>query len=318
LGNSIFIFEGAFNFPSAARLYQLIEQHKISVLYTAPTAVRMLMAAGEEYKGQHDISSLRLLGSVGEPINPEAWSWYKRVLGEDRCDIVDTWWQTETGAIMMSAVPDIDTPKAGSASKAFFAIDAEIISEQGELCKNNETGYLLIKKPWPSLARGIWGDQERFLQSYFDKFPGAYFTGDGAYFDLDKDIHINGRIDDVVNISGHRLGTAEVESALVAHAAIAEAAVVGIHDDVTGQRLVAFVSLMPNVEPSDGLEEQLKEQVKNCIGSFAKPAAIHFRALLPKTRSGKIMRRLLRSIARGEEVKADITTLEDSSALTTT
>lgn len=315
LGKSIFMFEGAVNHPTPARIYELIEKYKITVLYTAPTAIRMFMAAGEAFKGAHDISSLRLLGSVGEPINPEAWSWYKRVFGENRCDIVDTWWQTETGAMMMTAIPAVHQPKAGSASKPFLGIETAIINEQGQACKANETGYLLIKKPWPSLARGIWGDQARFLETYFEKIPGVYFTGDGAHLDCDNDVHISGRIDDVVNISGHRLGTAEVESALVAHEAVAEAAVVGIHDDITGQRLVAFVTIMPHVTPSPHLEELLKDQVKHCIGSFARPSAIHFSQTLPKTRSGKIMRRLLRSIANGEKITADISTLEDSSVL---
>lgn len=315
LGQSIFMFEGAVNHPTAARMYQLIDKYKISVLYTAPTAIRMFMAAGEDFKGSHNISSLRLLGSVGEPINPEAWSWYKRVFGENRCDIVDTWWQTETGAMMMTAIPAVHKPKAGSASRPFLGIEAAIINEQGQPCKPNETGYLLIKKPWPSLARGIWGDQERFLQTYFEKIPGVYFTGDGAHVDTEHDVHISGRIDDVVNISGHRLGTAEVESALVAHEAVAEAAVVGIHDDITGQRLVAFVTVMPHATPSPQLEELLKEQVKQCIGSFARPSAIHFSPMLPKTRSGKIMRRLLRSLASGEKITTDISTLEDNNVL---
>lgn len=315
LGKSIFIFEGALNYPKAHRIYELIEKHSITVLYTAPTAIRMFMAAGTEHKGNHDLSSLRLLGSVGEPINPEAWRWYSRVFGEDRCEIVDTWWQTETGAMMIVPIPAVDKTKPGSASKPFLGIDAQIVDEHGRACPANESGFLLIKKPWPALARGIWGDQKRFLETYFEKIPGVYFTGDGAHIDHEGDVHISGRIDDVVNISGHRLGTAEVESALVAHEAVAEAAVVGINDEITGQRLVAFVTLMPTIEPSAALEELLKNQVKSCIGSFARPAHINFTPTLPKTRSGKIMRRLLRSIANGEKITADISTLEDSSAI---
>ena len=273
------------------------------------------MREGDSHVTSTSRDSLRLLGSVGEPINPEAWIWYYELIGKKRCPIVDTWWQTETGSMMITAIPGINPTKPGAATKPFLGIRAAIIDEQGTLCEPNRSGLLVIQQPWPSLARGIWGDNDRFFETYFSKIPGAYFTGDGAHRDSDGDIHISGRIDDVVNISGHRLGTAEVESALVAHDTVAEAAVVGIHDDITGQKIVAFVTLMPQQCPSDTLEETLKVQVKNTIGSFARPVKIYFSASLPKTRSGKIMRRLLRSIANGEKITADISTLEDKEAL---
>lgn len=313
LGASLFIYEGALNYPNEARIYQLIERHRITVFYTAPTAIRMFMQAGGEHKGSADLSSLRLLGSVGEPINPEAWRWYSRVFGQDRCHIVDTWWQTETGAIMISPIPPFSNQKPGSATKPFIGSRACVVDEQGQDCKPGQFGYLVVKDPWPSLARGIWNDQERFHQTYFSKMPGLYFTGDGATVDDEGDLTISGRIDDVVNVSGHRLGTAEVESALVGHRAVAEAAVVGIPDEISGQQLVAFVTLIHGIEGSPSLVLELKDQVKNTIGSFARPAAINFMPALPKTRSGKIMRRLLRSKARGEKITADISTLEDDS-----
>ena len=315
LGKSIFIFEGALNYPNPKRVYELIEKHKITVFYTAPTAVRMFMAAGEQYAQESNLSSLRLLGSVGEPINPEAFNWYKKVFGNNSCPVLDTWWQTETGSIMIAPLPDIHHAKPGFAAIPLLGIDAKIVDENGKECSPNQSGFLVIKQPWPSLARGIWNDQKRFLKTYFEVMPNVYFTGDGAFADLQGHINISGRIDDVVNVSGHRLGTAEIESALITHNAVAEAAVVGISDAITGQKLIAFVTLMPNSIPSSGLEEELKNQVKNIIGSFAKPAAINFTKILPKTRSGKIMRRLLRSIANGEKITTDISTLEDKSFL---
>lgn len=312
LGKTIFMFDGALNWPDVSRVYQLIERHKITVLYTAPTAIRMFMRAGEEHKAHHDLSSLRLLGSVGEPINPEAWLWYSRVFGQNRCPIIDTWWQTETGAMMITPIPHISRQKPGSATQPFLGICAEIVDEHGHKVSANHSGFLVIKKPWPSLARGIWGDQERFLDTYFKKMKGVYFTGDGAKIDAEGDFIISGRIDDVVNISGHRLGTAEIESALVAHTSVAEAAVVGIPDEITGQRLVAFVLLMNGVLPSEKLADILKNHVKTSIGSFARPAQIYFERVLPKTRSGKIMRRLLRARALGETVTADLSTLDEA------
>lgn len=315
LGASLFIYEGALCFPSPARVYEIIARHKITVLYTAPTAIRMFMQVGETHKGSHDLRSLRLLGSVGEPINPEAWRWYSRVFGDDRCPIVDTWWQTETGGMMITPKPPMTKQKPGSAAKAFYGIEAHIVDELGQPCEANQSGYLVIKEPWPGLARGIWKDPERFHETYFARMQGMYFTGDGAKVDADGDFFINGRIDDVVNVAGHRLGTAEVESALVAHEAVAEAAVVGIKDDISGQKLAAFVTLRAGFSPSDNLAEQLKNQVKQIIGSFAKPAVITFVPLLPKTRSGKIMRRLLRALAAGEKITTDISTLEDESSI---
>lgn len=315
LGASLFIYEGALNYPNPSRIYELIARHGITVLYTAPTAIRMFMQAGEEHKGSHDVSSLRMLGSVGEPINPEAWRWYARVFGANRCPIVDTWWQTETGGMMITPRPPMGQQKPGSAAKPYHGIEACIVDEHGKDCAPGQTGFLIIKQPWPGLARGIWGDDKRFFETYFAKMPGMYFTGDGAKVDEDGDFFISGRIDDVVNVAGHRLGTAEVESALVAHAAVAEAAVVGISDEISGQKLVAFVTLRAGFSPNPELAEKLKDQVKQIIGSFAKPAALNFMKQLPKTRSGKIMRRLLRSLAAGETITADISTLEDESVL---
>lgn len=312
LGKSIFIYDGALNWPSVSRIYQLIDKHKVSVLYTAPTAIRMFMQAGEKPRDGFSLSSLRLLGSVGEPINPEAWSWYKRVFGRDECHVIDSWWQTETGAMMIVPIPHVSNQKPGCASNPFLGISAKVVDEDGHQAKPNVPGFLVIDRPWPSMARGIWGDQERFLSTYFAKLPQAYFTGDGAKMDSEGDFVISGRIDDVVNVAGHRLGTAEIESALVSHESVAEAAVVGISDELTGQRLVAFVLLMHGATPSDDLAEQLKNHVKIAIGSFAKPAAIHFEKALPKTRSGKIMRRLLRAKAAGETISSDISTLDDA------
>jgi acetyl-CoA synthetase len=312
LGKSIFIYDGALNWPDNSRIYKLIEKHKISVLYTAPTAIRMFMQAGEKAREGHNLDSLRLLGSVGEPINPEAWHWYKRVFGKDKCPIIDSWWQTETGAMMISPLAHISRQKAGSASEPLIGISAKIVDESGKNLPPNKTGFLVIDKAWPGMARGIWGDQEKFLDTYFKKMPGFYFTGDGAKIDDDGDFFISGRIDDVVNVAGHRLGTAEIESALVSHEAVAEAAAVGIADPLCGQRLVAFVQLMQGFSPSESLEEKLKAHVKDVIGSFAKPSAIHFELSLPKTRSGKIMRRLLRAKASGESIQSDISTLDDA------
>lgn len=309
LGKSIFIYDGALNWPDTARFYQLIDKHAISVLYTAPTAIRMFMRAGEETS--HDLSSLRLLGSVGEPINPQAWLWYRQVFGAERCEIIDSWWQTETGAMMITPIEHISRQKPGSASTPFLGIHAQIVDEYGQRVKAGQSGYLVISKPWPSMARGIWGDQDRFFKTYFKRFPGVYFTGDGAKMDEEGDFTISGRIDDVVNVSGHRLGTAEIESALVSHETVAEAAVIGIPDEVTGQSLVAFVLLKNGITASEDLNHRLKEHVKNAIGSFAKPSVIHFAKNLPKTRSGKIMRRLLKAKATGEEI-LDTTTLDES------
>lgn len=310
LNKSIFIYDGAINYPKSSRIYELIDKHSISVLYTAPTAIRMFMQAGEEIRNDFSLSSLRLLGSVGEPINPEVWLWYRRVFGRDTCEIIDSWWQTETGSMMITPMEQISSQKPGSASKPFLGIKAHVVDDQGQDLNTWAQGYLVVKKPWPSMARGIWGDQERFIDTYFNKIAGVYFTGDGAKVDNDGDFFISGRVDDVVNISGHRLGTAEVESALVAHNSVAEAAVVGIPDKLTGHQLVAFVTLMKSFQASDELASELKEHVKMAIGSFARPSTIYFEQSLPKTRSGKIMRRLLRARAAGEEILSDISTLE--------
>lgn len=312
LGATIFMYDGALNWPDMSRVYKLIEQHKISIFYTAPTAIRMFMRAGDKVRQAFDLSSLRLLGSVGEPINPQAWLWYSRVFGQEHCPIIDTWWQTETGAMMITPIPGITKPKPGSATKPFFAIRAEVVDDHGQTTAQGQSGYLVITQPWPSLARGIWGDNDRFLDTYFKKMPGYYFTGDGAKVDDDGDFIISGRIDDVVNVSGHRLGTAEIESALVSHESVAEAAVVGVPDELTGQSLHAFVLLMHGAHPSEHLDEELKNHVKNIIGSFAKPQKIYFERVLPKTRSGKIMRRLLRAKATGEAITADISTLDEA------
>lgn len=315
LGKRLFMYDGALTWPTPRRVYDLIEKHCVTVLYTAPTAIRMFMQAGEEHKGTATLKSLRLLGSVGEPINPEAWNWYHRVFGNGQCPIVDSWWQTETGAMMIVPVEHVSHQKPGSASTPFLGIKATVIDDHHRPSAPEETGYLVIEKPWPSMARGIWGDQKRFIDTYFSQVPGAYFTGDGAKIDEAGDFTISGRIDDVVNVSGHRLGTAEIESALVAHESVAEAAVVGIPDPLTGQRLCAFVVLMHDVEGNENLSEQLKDHVKKQIGSFARPSTITFQKGLPKTRSGKIMRRLLRSVAQGERITSDTSTLEDESPL---
>jgi acetyl-CoA synthetase len=262
-----------------------------------------------------DLSSLRLLGSVGEPINPEAWMWYQRVIGNARCPVVDTWWQTETGAIMIAPLPGATPTKPGSATLPFFGIEAQVVRKDGSTCADNEGGFLVIKRPWPSMLRTIFGDDERFKKQYFSDIPGVYFTGDGARRDQDGYFWLMGRVDDVVNVSGHRLGTAEIESALVSHKAVAEAAVVGRPDEVKGQALVCFVTLRPGHIASGDLRGQLAEHVAHEIGRFARPDAIRFADALPKTRSGKIMRRLLKEVASGAESKGDVTTLEDLSVL---
>lgn len=315
LGSTIFLYEGALNYPNQEQVYKLINKHKITVFYTSPTAIRSFMAfKQDELHKKFNLSSLRLLGSVGEPINPSAWQWYKETFGNNTCPVIDTWWQTETGSIMIAPILD-SKQKPGFACLSLPGIKASIVNEQGNTCDKNESGFLVINQPWPSLARGIWNDQERFLNTYFGKAKNYYFTADGAFKDDDGDIHINGRIDDVINVSGHRLGSAEIESALVAHSHVAEAAVIGAIDELTGQKIVAFVSLNNNILPSIHLQEDLKNQVKQVIGSFAKPSEIIFLRNLPKTRSGKIMRRLLRDLANGKTNFTDTSTLEDPNFL---
>jgi acetyl-CoA synthetase len=314
-GATAVMYEGVPNHPDPARFWSIIERHGVTIFYTAPTAVRTFVKWGEDWPSKHDLSSLRLLGTVGEPINPEAWMWYRRVIGGDRCPIVDTYWQTETGSIVMTPLPGALPQKPGSCSLPFFGISAKVLREDGTEAGPNEGGLLVIDKPWPSMLRTIWGDDARYEQQYFSRFPGVYFTGDGARRDADGFFWVVGRIDDVVNVSGHRLGTAEIESSLVAHATVAEAAVVGIDDPLTGQALVAFVTLKGGQTPSPKLAEALMEHVGNDIGKFARPKRIRFADAVPKTRSGKIMRRLLRDLAAGRATVGDTTTLEDISVL---
>jgi acetyl-CoA synthetase len=305
------LYEGAPDFPEPDRFWKIIEKYGVTIFYTAPTAIRAFMKWGEEWVKKHNLDSLRLLGSVGEPINPEAWLWYNEIIGNKRCPIVDTWWQTETGAIMISPFPGATPTKPGAASFPFFGIAAEIVDDAGNALPDNELGNLIIRKPWPSMLRGIWGDNERYSEVYWSDIPGSYFTGDGARRDKDGYFWILGRLDDVINISGHRIGTAEIESAFVSHHSVAEAAAVGRPDDLKGSALVVFVILKSGILPSNALREELKKQVVKEIGPVAKPDEIRFTEALPKTRSGKIMRRLLKQLAAGTEVKGDMTTLED-------
>ena len=309
------MYEGAPNTPHQGRFWELVQEHRVTVLYTAPTAIRTFMRWGDEHPGKHDLSSLRLLGTVGEPINPEAWMWYHRVIGGERCPIVDTWWQTETGAIMLTPLPGVTTTKPGSCTRPFFGVDAAVVDEAGREVPQGHGGYLVLRKPWPSMLRGIWGDDERYVDTYWSKFEGWYFPGDGARQDEDGYFWIMGRVDDVLNVSGHRLSTMEVESALVSHPAVCEAAVVARPDEVTGQAICAFVSLGEGTAAGDELRVELREHVATEIGKLARPAELRFTQALPKTRSGKIMRRLLRDIAAGRETVQDTSTLEDYSVL---
>jgi acetyl-CoA synthetase len=314
---SIVMYEGVPNYPDAGRFWSIIERHGVTIFYTAPTAIRTFVKWGASWPDKYDLSSLRLLGTVGEPINPESWIWYRETIGKNRCPIVDTYWQTETGAIVMSPLPGAIASKPGSCSLPFFGISAKVLREDGSEAGVNEGGLLVIDEPWPSMLRTVWGDDARYAQQYFSRFPGKYFTGDGARRDEDGFFWVVGRIDDVVNVSGHRLGTAEIESALVSHAAVAESAVVGVPDALTGQALVAFVTLKQSQRPSPALAQALCEHVGAEIGKFARPARIRFADALPKTRSGKIMRRLLRDLAAGKEAQGDLTTLEDIAVLAT-
>lgn len=314
-GATALMYEGAPNWPEPDRFWDIIERHRVNTLYTAPTAIRAFIKWGESWPLKHDLSSLRLLGTVGEPINPEAWMWYHRVIGRERCPIVDTWWQTETGAIMITPLPGATPTKPGSGTKPFPGIAADIMTRDGKSVGPNEGGYLVIKKPWPSMLRTIYGDDARYQQQYWSQIPGIYFAGDGARKDQDGYFWIMGRIDDVINVAGHRLGTAEIESALVSHEAVAEAAVVAKPDDLKGSAIVAFVTLEGGREPSDPLKEELRQHVAKEIGALARPDDLRFADALPKTRSGKIMRRLLREIATSGSVAGDVTTLEDFSVL---
>ncbi len=314
-GATVFMYEGAPNFPHFDRFWDIIERNKITIFYTAPTAIRAFIKWGEQYPLKHDLSSLRLLGSVGEPINPEAWMWYHQVIGKGKCPIVDTWWQTETGTIMISPLPGATSTVPGTATRPIPGILLDIVTRAGKPVGVNEGGYLVAKHPWPSMLRTLWNDDERYKQAYWSEIPGYYFAGDGARRDEHGYYWIMGRVDDVINVSGHRLGTAEVESALVSHDAVAEAAVVGRPDDLKGQAIAAFVTLEGGRSGSDELKAELRAHVAKEIGSLAKPDDIRFTEALPKTRSGKIMRRLLREIASGAGVAGDVTTLEDLSVL---
>jgi acetyl-CoA synthetase len=310
-GVTTLMYEGAPNYPEPDRLWKIVDDHKVTVFYTAPTAIRACIKWGDQFPLRHSLASLRLLGTVGEPINPEAWIWYREIIGKGRCPIVDTWWQTETGAIMLAPMPGAVPTKPGSATRPFFGIEPAIVDREGETVPAGSGGLLVIRRPWPSMARTIFNDPDRYDKTYWSEIPGCYFSGDGARVDQDGDYWLMGRVDDVINVSGHRLGTMEVESALVAHPKVAEAAVVGRPHDLKGQAIAAFVSLESSHEPSPQLKEELREWVAKEIGSLARPDDIRFTQALPKTRSGKIMRRLLRELATSGEIKGDTTTLED-------
>ncbi|NQV08833.1 acetate--CoA ligase [Candidatus Woesearchaeota archaeon] len=316
-GATTIMFEGMPLYPKPDRMWEIVDKYKVSIFYTAPTAIRALAKEGDGWPKKHDLTSLRLLGSVGEPINPEAWMWYYNVIGKKKCPIVDTWWQTETGGILIAPLPGAFELKPGSASKPFFGVDADVFNEEGKEVGVNEGGYLVIKKPWPSMERTIWGDPERYKETYFSRFPDVYFTGDGAKKDEDGDFWLMGRVDDVINISGHRIGTAEVESALVSHKGVAESAVVPIPHDIKGQSLYAFVILKKGYNSSDELKKELIQWISKEIGPIAKPEKLQFTDALPKTRSGKIMRRILKAIAEGKDDVGDTTTLADSSVVET-
>jgi acetyl-CoA synthetase len=314
-GATSLMYEGAPNWPEPDRFWSIVDRHQVNIFYTAPTAIRAFTRWGEQWPRKHDLKSLRLLGTVGEPINPEAWMWYHTVIGKERCPIVDTWWQTETGGIMITPLPGVTPTKPGSATRPFFGVVPEVVDKDGKAVERGSGGYLVIKKPWPGMLRTVYRDPDRYVEQYWKRFPGIYFTGDGARHDRDGYFWIMGRVDDVVNVAGHRLGTMEVESALVSHPKVAEAAVVGRPDELKGQALVAFVTLQAAFSPSEELRKELKDHVVKEIGTIARPDEIRFTEALPKTRSGKIMRRLLRDIAAGKETVGDTTTLEDYSVL---
>jgi acetyl-CoA synthetase len=314
-GATSLMYEGAPNYPEPDRFWRIVQKYGVTILYTAPTAIRAFMKWGVEWPKKHDLSSLRLLGTVGEPINPEAWIWYHQVIGAKRCPIIDTWWQTETGGMMITPFPGATPTKPGSATLPFFGIVPEVVDDTGKAVPSNCGGKLVIRKPWPAMLRGLWRDPERYKSVYWSEVKGSYFTGDGCRRDKDGYFWIVGRIDDVLNVAGHRIGTAEVESALVSNQKVAEAAVVGRPDDLKGQALVAFVTLKGGVQASPELREELRQHVAKEIGPVAKPDDIRFAEALPKTRSGKIMRRLLKQIAAGAEIKGDTTTLEDLNVL---
>ena len=310
-GATVMMYEGAPNFPECDRFWKIVDDHKVTVFYTAPTAIRAFTKWGDSWVHKHSLASLRLLGTVGEPINPESWMWYHREIGKERCPIVDTYWQTETGTIMISPLPGAVPTKPGSATRPFFGIVPEVVTKEGKPVPDGQGGLLVFRTPWPSMARTIYGDQARYEEAYWSEVPGSYFTGDGARRDSDGYFWLMGRVDDVINVSGHRLGTMEVESALVAHPKVAEAAVVGRPDEMKGQAIAAFVTLEGGHEASEELRQELRQWVAKEIGALARPDDLRFTEALPKTRSGKIMRRLLRELAATGEVKGDTTTLED-------
>ncbi|SDF48006.1 acetate--CoA ligase [Terriglobus roseus] len=314
-GATALLYEGAPNWPEVDRFWDIVDRHKVSIFYTAPTAIRAFMKWGAEHVRKHSLSTLRLLGTVGEPINPEAWMWYHREIGHERCPIVDTWWQTETGSIMIAPIPGAVATKPGSATLPFFGVLPEIVTKEGEPVPPGHGGLLVIRKPWPAMARTIYGNPDRYQAAYWSEIPGSYFTGDGARRDEDGYFWLMGRVDDVLNVSGHRLGTMEIESALVAHTKVTEAAIVGRPDDLKGEGIVAFVSVVDGTEVDKSLADELKKFVAKEIGALARPDEIRFTQALPKTRSGKIMRRLLRELAATGDVKGDTTTLEDFSVV---
>ncbi|MFH1722658.1 MAG: acetate--CoA ligase [Candidatus Altiarchaeota archaeon] len=314
-GATSLMFEGVPFYPEPDRFWEIVEKYRVNQFYTAPTAIRAIAAKGDEYVEKHDLSSLNLLGTVGEPINPEAWMWYYNKVGGGKCPIVDTWWQTETGGILITPLAGAMDIKPGSASKPFVGVDPVIVKEDGSPTNVNEGGFLCIKKPWPGMMRTVWGDHQRFKETYFSRFPPYYFTGDGARVDEEGDYWLMGRVDDVINISGHRIGTAEVESALVSHETVAEAAVVPFPHEIKGQALYAFVTLNHGVEKTDELKKILINHVKEEIGPIAKPDKLQFADSLPKTRSGKIMRRILKAIAEGKDDVGNVTTLADPSVV---
>ena len=305
------MFEGIPTYPDAGRFWDVVDKYQVNQFYTAPTAIRALMREGDEPVKKRDRSSLRLLGTVGEPINPEAWMWYHRVVGDERCPIVDTWWQTETGGILITPLPGAIATKPGSATLPFFGVKPVLLTQEGERIEGAGSGVLCLEEPWPGIMRSVYGQHERFKETYFSSYPGLYFTGDGCRRDEDGYYWITGRVDDVINVSGHRMGSAEVESALVSHDAVVEAAVVGFPHEIKGQGICAFVSVPIGVTPTEADKEILRAHVAREIGPIAKPDQIRFTDALPKTRSGKIMRRLLRDIASGQETSGDTTTLED-------
>lgn len=312
VGATSLMFEGVPSYPKPDRFWEIVEKYKVTIFYTAPTAIRAIAREGNEWPAKHDLSSLRILGTVGEPINPEAWIWYYEQIGKSRCPIVDTWWQTETGGILITPLPGAIDLKPGSATVPFFGVDPVVLREDGSPADVNEGGYLAIRRPWPGMMRTVYGQHERFKETYFSQFPGLYFTGDGARKDEDGYFWLMGRVDDVINVSGHRMGTAEIESALVSHPKVAEAAVVGMPHDIKGQGIYAFVTLKAGVEKSDELKKELVAHVRKEIGPIATPDVIQFADALPKTRSGKIMRRILRKIAANEvDQLGDTTTLAD-------